>query len=82
MTLFVFLDALIELAIGELNQASRFFKLPIHIPSLFLMAVLDVHLETFGKELHLMPQTFNQDSGVSLCLFDPFTKPGLYPAFF
>ena len=69
------LNALLNLAVRELNERSGFPKLFIQIRSIIGMTPVKMHLEPFGHELKLMPEPFGQHTGMTFGI-DYFSPKG------
>jgi hypothetical protein len=56
----------LNLAIRKLDERAGFSELLVQIRSIIGMTPVEMHLEPFGDELELMPESLGQNTGVSL----------------
>lgn len=59
-------DSRLSLAIRELDEGPSLSELLVQIRSIIGMAPVEMYLESFGDELELMPESFGQNTSVSL----------------
>lgn len=60
------LDSFLNLAVRKLDERAGFPELLIQIGPIIGMTPVEMHLEPFGNELELMPESFGQNTGVTL----------------
>jgi hypothetical protein len=61
-------DAFLNLAVGELDERAGFSELFLKIGSIIGMAPIEMHLKSFGNKLELMPESFCEDTSVTLAI--------------
>ena len=59
-------DAFLNLSVRKLDKCAGFPELLVQIGSIIGMTPVEMHLKSFGDELELMPESFGQNTGMSL----------------